>query len=228
MKFSKTDIYKRYLSESSSRYNKNIYLSNSNYEIQHHKITNIHCENEEENNKNQELINLLRNSYKKNKKKKSNLKNITISDEEDDFDEKISPKKHKKMKLKEENDENYGGENGENNTTTNSEIINDGYLIYRYCSNQIELEGNWYVANDPSWKERISYLFSKNEKGNEIMYDLYPEMIEKKYHNVEKMTCLGALENEKLMCDNIIDYKIKKVKIMKFLMIVVQFIKIKN
>ena len=39
--------------------------------------------------------------------------------------------------------------------------------------------------------------------------DLYPEIIEKKYHNVEKMTCLGALENEKLMCDNIIDYKKK-------------------
>ena len=72
MKFSKTDIYKRYLSESSSRYNKNIYLSNSNYEIQHHKITNIHCENEEENNKNQELINLLRNSYKNNLNKKKN------------------------------------------------------------------------------------------------------------------------------------------------------------
>ena len=39
--------------------------------------------------------------------------------------------------------------------------------------------------------------------------DLYPEIIEKKYHSVEKMTCLGALENEKLMCDNIIDYKKK-------------------
>ena len=61
MKFSKTDIYKRYLSESSSRYNKNNYLSNSNYEIQYHKITNIHSENEEENKKNKELINLLRN-----------------------------------------------------------------------------------------------------------------------------------------------------------------------
>ena len=110
---------------------------------------------------------------KKNKKKKSNLKNIIISDEEDDFDEKISPKKHKKMKLKEENDENYGGgENGKNNTTTNSEIINDGFLIYRYCSNQIELEGNWYVANDPSWKERISYLFSKSQLTKEIILNI--------------------------------------------------------
>ena len=72
MKFSKTDIYKRYLSESSSRYNKNNYLSNSNYEIQYHKITNIHSENEEENKKNKELINLLRNSNKNNLNQKKN------------------------------------------------------------------------------------------------------------------------------------------------------------
>ena len=39
--------------------------------------------------------------------------------------------------------------------------------------------------------------------------DLYPEIIEKKYHNVEKMTCLGALEKEKGICDKIIEYKKK-------------------
>ena len=39
--------------------------------------------------------------------------------------------------------------------------------------------------------------------------DLYPEIIEKKYHSVENMTCLSALEKEKLMCNNIIEYKKK-------------------
>ena len=65
----------------------------------------------------------------------------------------------------------------------------------------IKKEGDLYI-----------HLITKKEKGYEIMYDLYPEIIEKKYHNVEKMTCLNALEKEKLMCNNIIEYKKKNRK----------------
>ena len=49
-----------------------------------------------------------------------------------------------------------------------SDIINEGYLIYRYSSNQIEIEGNWYVANDPLIKERISYLFSGSNQVRDV------------------------------------------------------------
>ena len=49
-----------------------------------------------------------------------------------------------------------------------SDIINEGYLIYRYSSNQIEIEGNWYVANDPLIKERISYLFSGSNQVKDV------------------------------------------------------------
>jgi hypothetical protein len=61
-------------------------------------------------------------------------------------------------------DENYEEENNNNE----SEIINEGYLIYRYSSNQIELEGNWYVATDPSWKERVSYLFAGSQLTKQV------------------------------------------------------------
>jgi hypothetical protein len=94
-------------------------------------------------------------------KKKNNSNSIIISDDEDD---KIYTNKNKKIK-NEEIDENYEEENNENNS---NEIINEGYLIYRYSSNQIELEGNWYVANDPSWKERVSYLFSGSQLTKQI------------------------------------------------------------
>lgn len=41
--------------------------------------------------------------------------------------------------------------------------------------------------------------------------DLYPDNIEDKYHNIERMVSLGVLEKEKLMCFKIIKYK-KKAK----------------
>ena len=39
--------------------------------------------------------------------------------------------------------------------------------------------------------------------------DFYPEKTEAKYHNVQKMTSLGTLEKEKVICDTIIAYKKK-------------------
>ena len=39
--------------------------------------------------------------------------------------------------------------------------------------------------------------------------DLYPEITEKKYHNVEKMTSIGVLNKENEICDKIIEYKKK-------------------
>jgi hypothetical protein len=43
-----------------------------------------------------------------------------------------------------------------------SDIILEGYLIYRYSNNQIELDGNWYMSSDSSVKEKLSYLFVKS------------------------------------------------------------------
>ena len=101
------------------------------------------------------------NEKKAKTKKKNNTNSIIISD--DDEEDKIYSNKNKKSKT-EEMDENYG----EENNTNESEIINEGNLIYRYSSNQIELEGNWYVASDPSWKERVSYLFSGSQLTKQI------------------------------------------------------------
>ena len=39
--------------------------------------------------------------------------------------------------------------------------------------------------------------------------DLYPEIIEKKYHGVDKMTSIGVLNKENEICDKIIEYKKK-------------------
>ena len=39
--------------------------------------------------------------------------------------------------------------------------------------------------------------------------DLYPEKTEKKYHNVDKMRSIGVLNEEKELCDKIIEYKKK-------------------
>ena len=39
--------------------------------------------------------------------------------------------------------------------------------------------------------------------------DLYPEKTEKKYHSVDKMTSIGVLNEEKELCDKIIEYKKK-------------------
>ena len=108
---------------------------------------------------------------KKPKKKRGNgsLKNIVLSDDDEDIGENMyQPKKKKAKNINNESTDNLQQDSNENK----SEIINDGYLIYRYSSNQIELDGNWYVANDPSWKERISYLFSGSQKTKEIKLNI--------------------------------------------------------
>ena len=110
-------------------------------------------------------------SEKKPKKKRGNgsLKNIVLSDDDEDIGENMyQPKKKKAKNINNESTDNLQQDSNENK----SEIINDGYLIYRYSSNQIELDGNWYVANDPSWKERISYLFSGSQKTKEIKLNI--------------------------------------------------------
>ena len=124
----------------------------------------------DENDYEEELIENYNNSESEKKvkqKKKNNSNSILISDDEE---EQI--KNNKKQKY-EEVDENYEDNNNSN------EIINEGYLIYRYSSNQIELEGNWYVVNDPTWKERVSYLFS----GSQLMKQI-PVNIENNETNV--------------------------------------------
>ncbi len=115
----------------------------------------------DENDYEEELIENYNNSESEKKvktKKKAYSNSIIISDDEE---EKIN--KNKKPKY-EEYDENYE----ENNNNNSNEIVNEGYLIYRYSSNQIELEGNWYVATDPMWKERVSYLYSGSQLTKQI------------------------------------------------------------
>ena len=113
-------------------------------------------------------------SEKKIKKKKNHLRNIVISDDDDDDvgENMYQPKKRKIKNNNEDNNIEQGNQSQEGNTNANSEIINDGYLIYRYCSNQIELDGNWYVADDPSWKERISYLFSGSQTTKSVSLNI--------------------------------------------------------
>jgi hypothetical protein len=53
-----------------------------------------------------------------------------------------------------------------------NDIILEGYLIYRYANNQIELEGNWYMSTDSSVKEKLSYLFVKS---NDYMECIIPK-----------------------------------------------------
>jgi hypothetical protein len=46
----------------------------------------------------------------------------------------------------------------------NSDIVMNGSLIYRYSSDQIELEGFWSISSDMT-RERFSYLFlNKQDK----------------------------------------------------------------
>ena len=48
------------------------------------------------------------------------------------------------------------------------EIVMDCYLIYRYQLNQIELEGNWGIANN-QMNEKLSYLFNKSNEKHRIL-----------------------------------------------------------
>ena len=110
-------------------------------------------------------------SEKKLKKRRASnsLKNIVLSDEDEEIEENMyQPKKKKTKNL--EGGPNPVPQDGE--SENKSEIINDGCLIYRYNSNQIELDGEWYVANDETNKERISYLFSGSQKTKEILLNI--------------------------------------------------------
>lgn len=62
-------------------------------------------------------------------------------------------------------------ENNRNFSEGNSanDIVLEGSLIYRYLSNQIELEGNWFMSLDPGVKERLSYLLLKNNEFTECL-----------------------------------------------------------
>ena len=105
----------------------------------------------------------------KKKRASNSLKNIVLSDEDEEIEENMyQPKKKKTKNL--EGGPNPVPQDGE--SENKSEIINDGCLIYRYNSNQIELDGEWYVANDETNKERISYLFSGSQKTKEILLNI--------------------------------------------------------
>ena len=62
-------------------------------------------------------------------------------------------------------------------------------------------------------QELAKAMQAKQEKKSQTSnseVDLYPEKVEKKYHDVQRMTSLGVLEKEKEICDKIIEYKKKR------------------
>jgi len=127
----------------------------------------------------------------RNKKKKKHHKNSWSDDEEDEYNEQLenemniesddddeytNGRKHKTNNKNYYNGNNYYdgsyevSERGNEDKNVSQDIINEGYLLYRYSSNQIEIEGYWYVNDEPSIKERISYLFTNsNSVKNVIM-----------------------------------------------------------
>ena len=58
-------------------------------------------------------------------------------------------------------------------------------------------------------QELSKAMQSKKPQESGSSGDLYPEKVEKHYHDVGKMTSLGVLEKEKEICDQIIEYKKK-------------------
>ena len=94
---------------------------------------------------------------------------------------------HNVRKHKHNNNRNYSYRNyydnsndiSEKNENVSQDIINEGYLLYRYSSNQIEIEGFWYVNDEPSYKERLSYLFSNS---NSIKHVIIPIENDKCYY----------------------------------------------
>ena len=130
------------------------------------------------------FVNKKRNKEKKNKKYNKN----SWSDEEEEFEELENEMNlesddeeyyHNVRKHKHNNNRNYSYRNyydnsndiSEKNDNVSQDIINEGYLLYRYSSNQIEIEGFWYVNDEPSYKERLSYLFSNS---NSIKHVIMP------------------------------------------------------
>ena len=129
------------------------------------------------------FVNKKRNKEKKTKKYNKN----SWSDEEEEFEELENEMNlesddeeyyHNVRKHKHNNNRNYSYRNyydnsndiSEKNDNVSQDIINEGYLLYRYSSNQIEIEGFWYVNDEPTYKERISYLFTNsNSIKNVIM-----------------------------------------------------------
>jgi hypothetical protein len=93
------------------------------------------------------------------------ISNDDYSENSNDHNLKNSKENNTDSERDEENDGDYINENYNNNEEdSSSDIIIDGNLVYRYSTNQIELEGNWYMNADPSIKERVSYLFLKSNE----------------------------------------------------------------
>lgn len=67
---------------------------------------------------------------------------------------------------------------------------------------ELEKEENLKKANEPKPQPK-----PKKDIKNEP--DIYPDLIEDKYHNMERMVCLSVLEKEELLCFKIIKYKKK-------------------
>ena len=114
-------------------------------------------------------IRVKRNSKKRNESSEDEYESSeNFSDNSQQRNVKIS----EEMNLDSDREDHHEGEYmNENNFNTeedtSSDIIIEGNMVYRYSSNQIELEGMWYMNTDPSIKERVSYLFLKSNEYTE-------------------------------------------------------------
>jgi hypothetical protein len=86
--------------------------------------------------------------------------------------------KSSNLDLASDRDENIQfADNNRNYIEGNSgnDIVLEGNLIYRYLSNQIEFEGNWFMSLDQGVKERLSYLLLKNHEFTECLVNCEDE-----------------------------------------------------
>ena len=122
-----------------------------------HKKKHAWSDDEEDSNNNEEDEELLKENFNYSESSKSKTKN-------NQQQKKI--KKNTNINIEISDDEEI--ENNNENQNSSSDIVNEGFLIYRFSSNQIELEGNWYMESYPDSKERMSYLFSGSQLEKKI------------------------------------------------------------
>ena len=132
----------------------------------------------------------------RNKKKKKHHKNSWSDDEEDEYNEQLenemniesddddeytNGRKHKTNNKNYYNGNNYYdgsyevSERGNEDKNASQDIINEGYLLYRYSSNQIEIEGYWYVNDEPSIKKVIGMLMMNLQLKKELV--IYSQIV---------------------------------------------------
>ena len=135
------------------------------------------------------------------KKKKKNDDDLSLSDLEDEMEDKPEPKK--RSKVKEIDDEDLLALEKEGLDDVSSDDDDDNNK--KEEKKEIKKE----VKKEIKKEEKIEIKKEeKKEIPKENVIDIYKEYTEKKYHNIDKMKCISVLQNELELCDNIIKFKI--------------------